>query len=245
MAQLVARLLLLVGEGLLLGGDLFLGRLQVGLAVVYLALRVGQLAVHAGQDAIVHVLDLVVGKPHFRGLLHGAGQRHVGHAVDPLESGDQRVGGEVRQLVDALLAIGGGHVHGGHHVQGYLHDVGSAHGFGQRALHLVHGRGHLHHGRIHVGAVLEFQKHHGVIVGGLTRDGGDPVNGGQGALQHVGHLGLHFLGRGARVGGDDGEVGDVHVGHEVGLHLREGHAAQDKADNDRHYDEVGMFDAES
>ena len=112
---------------------LVLGRFQVGLAVIYLLLRIGQLAVHVGQDAIVHILYLVVGKAHLHGLLHRAGQRYVGHAVDALQARRQRVGGEVGQLVDVQRAIGGGHVHGGHHVHGDLHDVGGAGGLGSGA----------------------------------------------------------------------------------------------------------------
>ncbi len=62
------------------------------------------------------------------------------------------------------------------------------------------------------------------------------------ALSSTSVTGLHFLGRGARVGGDDGEVGTSMSGMRSGLHLRCEGRRPDKADNDRH-DEVGMFDA--
>ena len=92
---------------------------------------------------------------------------------------------------------------------------------------------------------MELQEHHAVVVGALRLRFLHTADRGKRALQNVGYLAFNLFGAGARIGGDHRQIRDVHIGQKVGLHFGQGNAAQDKANDNQHDDDVGTLHAES
>ena len=245
LAQLIARFLLLLLKGALLAVQLVFGVGKLRLAFVDALLGVVELRVHAGQKLVVDVFDLAVGKAHFNGLFRCAHRGNIGNAVHALKLGDGLVLHQRGGVVDIVIIVGSGNVQGRHHVHADFHVVGAARSFRQLRGNLVHRRRGLHHGRIHVGAVLKLKEHHGIVVGTLALDGGNAAYLGKGALQHISYFRLHLFGAGARVGGDNGQIRQVHIGQKVGFHLGERNTTQNKDDDHRNRNNVRLLNAKA
>ena len=174
-------------------------------------------------------------------LLHRAGGGDPGHAGDALQLGHQGVIQKFRQLH-------GGHALHGH--GGYLHRKHGGVDFQHigRANHLIpvcRKGGELlldvHADGIHVHRFLKFQQDHAVIFIGGGGDLLDMLQCGHSLLHGLGDLRLHLFGAGAGIDGGDHNVGEVHIGQQVGGHPQIGHHPQHQHGDHRHEHGQGFF----
>ena len=218
------------------GGDLAFRTVQLGTGV-------RQFGVDQVQQLGVDLVDLVLIQLHLHQLFHQTAGRHIGHAALALHIGHQRVLDQLRHLVDVAALPAHRHGHEGVHVQAVLNDGGSQAAAGQVALGLIQLVGHLHQGTVHVGIIGEVHQQQAVV---LRRGGRDVLYTGhrEGVLQHVRHFALHTLRAGTRVYGDHHQIRRADVGQQIGLHLRDGHKAQDQHHHHGHQHREWLFDTE-
>ena len=97
-------------------------------------------------------------------------------------------------------------------------------------------RTHVVHRLFHVTTPLQLQRHHGDIILGLRSDVFEVIDGGQGVLHDLRHVGLHLARRCARIGSHDRDIRRVHLRELVSRQLQE---TKYTDDDDRHKDEGG------
>ena len=237
-AHAVRRRFFAVGKGLLGGGELIFGAIQLLLGLIQLFHR--RVVYRLG-----HAVQLFRVENHMELAIHRAVDVHAGHAGDARQLLGQGLVHEVADLVHVLAVVADGRHHHGQHGGVDLHHVGGGHGVaplagqGGELLLNVHGN------RVHVHPFFKFQHHHGHAVAAGGGDLLDVLQRGHGLLHRPGHLLFHALRAGAGVGGDDNGIGEVHVGQQVGRHFDVRHHAQHNDGQHRHKDGQRLFYAES
>ena len=220
------------------------GVLQLFFCLLQLPRRRVQLPVHRLRQPRGERVHFLLAQDHVHLPLHQPAYGHAGHARDALHLARQRVFHELGKLRHVHLVAGhGGHGHRQHGGVNFQH-IGRAHGVVPAALESgdllldVHARG------VHIHALLKLQHHHGhaVLAGGA--DVLDLVEGGHGLLHGLGDVALHGLGAGARVGGHDDHIGEVHIGQQIRRHFRVCHHAQHQYGQHRHEHRQRLFHAE-
>ena len=144
-----------------------------------------------------------------------------------------------------MVVVGCGNIQGCHHIHADFHVVRTTSSFRQLRRNLVYRRRGLHHGGIHVASVLELEEYHGVVVGALALNRRNPAYFRKRALQYIGNFGFHLFGTGTRVGGDDRQIRQIHIGQQVGLHFGERNTTQNQDDDHRNRNDVRFLHAKA
>ena len=166
------------------------------------------------------------------------------HTGDAVELAGQRVADEVGKHRNVLAVIGhGGHLHRQHGGID-LEDKRSADGISPTALQGAELLLDVNADGIHIDAVFKFQHDHGHTVLRGGGDGLDLIQRGHGLLHRSGHIRLYRLGTGAGIGGHDNDIGEIHIGHQIGRHLQIRHHAQHQHSQHGHKDGQRLFNAE-
>ena len=217
---------------------------DLGLGLFQLFMGGGQLGVDGFQQLFVDDIDLFLVQLHLHHFLDKAVGRHAGNAALALHVGHQRIADEVGKVVDVAALPAHGHRHKGIHVQAVFQNGRRQAGIGQAGHGLVHLIGHLDHGAVHVRALAEFEEQQVVV---FRRGGGDGVHTGHRAqriFHHIGHFALHALGAGTGIYRDHHEVRGADIRQQVGLHVAQGHKAQQQHHDHTHQDREWFFDTE-
>ncbi len=232
-----------LAEGLLLRpGQLGFSVGDLRLRVVELLLRVGQLRVDIPKNGAVEHVDAALVDGHIHLLRNHAGGRDGGHAVDGLVLRHQLLLDIARELEDVHVVANHGDDGHRQHVGIDLHDGRRADGIAPCRRQRGDLGVDLDHGGVHVRRVVELQHHQRQVVAGLGRYVLDVRQRGERRLHRPRHLILHLLRRRADIGRVHDDVGEVHVGQQIGGHVRERNHAQNQHQNHAHNDRIGLFD---
>ena len=199
---------------------------DLGLALVQPLPGLRQAVTDEPQELVVQGVDLLLIQRDLHRPLHEADGADAGHAVQPLQPGENRALHQGGELIDIPVLAVHRHILGCHHVRAHLDEHGSGSQLRQAPLNLVDGSAGLHQGAVHIGAVLVLQDDEAVVLAALAGDVLHPVEGREAVLQGLGHVGFHLLRTGPGIGGDHQEVGQVHLRQQVRLHPAEADKAQ-------------------
>ena len=85
-----------------------------------------------------------------------------------------------------------------------------------------------------IDVVLVFQNDKAVVFVALAGHVLYTIQGGKAVFQRLGHIAFHLFRAGAGVGGNDQQVGQVHIGQQVCLHAGQAYKSQHHHQYDRH-----------
>ena len=144
-----------------------------------------------------------------------------------------------------MVVVGCGNIQGCHHIHADFHVVRTASGFRQLRRNLVYRRRGLHHGGIHIASVLELEEYHGIVISTLALDGGNTAYLRKRAFQYIGNFGFHLFSASARVGGNNRQIGQIHIGQQIGLHFGERNTTQNQDDDHRNRNDIWLLYAKA
>ena len=210
-----------------------------------LTLGLAQLLLHRLRQLLRQGVQLLFVQDHVGFPRDSAADGDAGHAGHTLQLAAELIGDEVAELVHVHVLPG----HGGHHHRQHggvdLQYVWRGDGVLPAALQNGYLLLDVHADGVHVHAVLELQQYHGHAV---LAGGGhvlDLIQRGHGLLHGLCDGLLHRFGAGAGVGGDNDDVGEVHVGQQIGGHFQVRHHAQHNNAQHRHKDGERFFYTEA
>ena len=155
--------------------QLFFGGVQLRLALVQPGLGLGQTVADLHQQLVVDGVNFFTVQRDLHGLFHQTCRGNARHAVHAFQLGQQRAFDIVGQFIDVHIVTADRNVLGGQHVGRHFDEHRGRAYVGQRIAQLVQRGAGLDHGAVHVGLVLVFQGDKAVVFVALARDVFDAV----------------------------------------------------------------------